>query len=68
MSTRGGGRRAPGLAPARRCRTHWAACGSRRGSFSAPSARFALLGESRLTQRLRFLVELPVANLFDVLL
>jgi cardiolipin synthase C len=30
--------------------------------------RSALLGDSRLTQRLRFLLEMPIANLFDFLL
>ncbi len=30
--------------------------------------RAALLGDSRLTQRLRFLLEIPIANLFDFLL
>ena len=30
--------------------------------------RSALLGESPLTQRLRFLFEMPIANLFDFLL
>jgi len=30
--------------------------------------RAALLGDSRLTQRLRFLLEMPIANLFDFLL
>jgi hypothetical protein len=28
----------------------------------------ALLGESPLTQRIRFLLEMPIANLFDFLL
>jgi putative cardiolipin synthase len=30
--------------------------------------RTALIGDSRLTQRLRFLLEMPIANLFDFLL
>ena len=30
--------------------------------------RSALLGDSRLTQRIRFLLEMPIANLFDFLL
>jgi hypothetical protein len=30
--------------------------------------RSALLGDSRLTQRFRFLLEMPIANLFDFLL